>query len=129
VEHGLLAFAERLETSATQPDALALYRIIITELNRFPSLSQLFAEKMIKNALGGVIRVLETYRSRGEIEFDDAAMTAELFLTLTVQGARARALIGRGQGEEDRKYHTKAAVLMFLNGCRTRNNPPHNTTD
>jgi TetR/AcrR family transcriptional repressor of mexJK operon len=129
VERGLLAFAEQLENAATQPAALALYRIIITELQRFPALGELFTSKMVSHVLGSVVRVLKAYQSRGEICFDDAAMTAELFLTLTVQGARQRALVGLGQTSEERRYRMKSAVLVFLEGCRTRNTAPSDTTD
>jgi TetR/AcrR family transcriptional repressor of mexJK operon len=120
VERGLLAFAGQLESSVVQPEALALYRIVITELHRFPALSHLFAARMAQNILGGVVRVLKIYESRGEIRFDDAPMAAELFLTLVVQGARSRALIGMGQTPAERKHRTGAAIRLFLEGCRPR---------
>ena len=76
------------------------------------------------SAIGGFLTP-----NSGEIRIDDAAMTAELFLTLTVQGARQRALVGLGQTSEERRYRMKSAVLVFLEGCRPRNTAPSNTTD
>lgn len=120
VAEGLLLFAEQLENVAVQPQALALYRIIITEWPRFPALKQLFAEKMQKNALSGVTRILEIYRTRGEIQFSEAALTAELFLTLVVHGARGRALIDMGMTPAERRQRLEAAIRLFLDGCRSR---------
>jgi len=118
VYEGLLAFAGKLESLAVQPEALALYRIIITEWPRFPALKQLFAEKMQRNALSGVTRILEAYKARGEIEFSDAALTAELFLTLVVHGARGRALIDMGMAPHERRQRLEAAVRLFVDGYR-----------
>jgi TetR/AcrR family transcriptional repressor of mexJK operon len=120
VEPGLLAFAELLESSVVQPEALALYRIVVSELHRFPTLSQLFAAKTAQNIMGGIARVLKIYESRGELRFDDAVMAAELFLTLIVQGARSRALIGIGQTPAERRQRTAAAVRLFVDGYRPR---------
>ena len=41
----LAANAERLEQSALQPEALAIYRIVVGEQHRFPTLSQVFIDK------------------------------------------------------------------------------------
>lgn len=120
VEQGLLAFAGMLEAAATQPEALALYRLIVTELHRFPALNRLFTDKMRLTVLGSVTRVLDVYRARGELRFDDAALTTELFVTLIVQGARGRALLGTPQTADEKHRRTEAAIRLFLDGCRAR---------
>jgi TetR/AcrR family transcriptional regulator, mexJK operon transcriptional repressor len=117
---GLLAFGEQLEAIAIQPQALALYRIIITEWPRFPALKQLFAEKMQSNVLNSVTRILATYRDGGEIHFRDAGLAAELFLTLVIHGARGRALIDMGMAPHERRQRLEAAVRLFVEGHRLR---------
>lgn len=118
VEAGLVAFAERLEAAATRSESLALYRLVITELDRFPSLNRLFADKTRETILGNVMRVLNVYRERGEIEFTDATLTTELFVTLAVQGPRGRALIGLVSTPDEKRSRREAVVRLFLDGCR-----------
>ncbi|CAM5776662.1 TetR family transcriptional regulator [Labrys miyagiensis] len=118
VEEGLLAFAEMLEVAATQPEALALYRLVINEVQRFPAVSRLFADKMKFGVLGSVTRVLAVYQTRGEIALEDAPMATELFVTLVVQGARGRALLGVPETPAEMRRRTQAAVRLFLDGCR-----------
>ncbi|GLS20773.1 TetR family transcriptional regulator [Labrys miyagiensis] len=120
VDQGLQAFAEMLEVAATQPEALALYRLVITELHRFPALSSLFVDKMRLNVLGSVTRVLTTYQTRGEVHFDDPVMATELFVTLVVQGARGRALVGIPETPAEMRRRTEAAVRLFLDGYRVK---------
>jgi AcrR family transcriptional regulator len=118
VEAGLVAFAERLEAAATRPESLALYRLVVTELDRFPALNRLFADKTRETILGNVTRVLNVYRERGEIDFTDAILMTDLFVTLAVQGPRGRVLIGLISTPAEKHRRRKAVVRLFLDGCR-----------
>ncbi|MBV9219706.1 MAG: TetR/AcrR family transcriptional regulator [Methylobacteriaceae bacterium] len=120
VEAGLLAFAEKLERAAVHPDAMAMHRIIVTELHRFPALGRLFTEKTRQNVLGGIVRILQTYEARGEIKLDDPFMSAELFFMLIGGSAQRRALIRFKQTAAQRRHRTFAAVRLFLDGVRPR---------
>jgi TetR/AcrR family transcriptional regulator, mexJK operon transcriptional repressor len=117
VAPGLRELAQQLERMAVVPEALAIFRLVISEIHRFPALGQLFAEKTRQEALGGIVRILQTYGARGEIIMEDPMVTAELFFLLTVGGAQRRALIGFQQTPAERSLRIDAAVDLFLYGC------------
>jgi TetR/AcrR family transcriptional repressor of mexJK operon len=118
VEDGLYALGRRLLDLALRPEVLAFHRLFIAEAPRFPSLAKLFVERNRHRPLSEVIRVLAVYADRGKIEFGDAELLAEQFFILVAGASQRIALLGGREesAQEDRRL--KAAVRLFLDGCR-----------
>jgi hypothetical protein len=89
---------------------------LVAEAGRLPDLARLFVERNPLRTL--IIDVLQTYAGRGVIRLDDPRLMAEHFAILIVGVPRMMALfVGREQpAEEERRL--RAAVRLFLNGCR-----------
>ncbi len=122
-ETGLFKFGKWLLDMALKPENLTFYRTMMIQAPRFPALPRLDNERNRQRALSGIMRVLQVYADRHEIELDDPEMLAELFATIVVQGARHRALLlGREKpAQEERRL--QAAIRLFLNGCRAKRSP------
>jgi TetR/AcrR family transcriptional regulator, mexJK operon transcriptional repressor len=116
VEQGLVSLGRRMLDVALQPEALAFYRQFIAEAGRLQELAQHFVEHNPLLAL--LTEVLRTYAERGDITVTDPRLTAEHFAILVVGVPRMRALfVGREPpAEEERRL--RAAVQLFLDGCR-----------
>jgi TetR/AcrR family transcriptional repressor of mexJK operon len=121
VEEGLFAFGRKLLDLVLQPEALAFHRQFIAEAPRFPQLAKLFVER--NRLIGMIVEVLAAYAARGTLEFDDARLAAEHFVILAVGVPRILALlVGRElPAEEERRL--RAAVRLFLDGCRRGRSP------
>jgi AcrR family transcriptional regulator len=116
VEAGLCEFGRKLLEIVLQPEALAFHRQFIAEAGRFPELAKLFVAR--NRARDLIVEVLATYAERGAIVLEDPNMMAEHFSILVVGIPRMVALlIGREPpAEEERRL--RAAVRLFLDGCR-----------
>jgi TetR/AcrR family transcriptional regulator, mexJK operon transcriptional repressor len=69
-------------------------------------------------ALDLIIEVLQTYADRGAIELRDAKLTAEHFAILVVGIPRMLALLVGREPPADEERRLRAAVRLFLDGCR-----------
>jgi TetR/AcrR family transcriptional repressor of mexJK operon len=119
VEAGLVTFGARLLELALQPDVLAFQRLFIAQAPRFPDLAKLFVERNRQRNLGEIARVLAAYLDRGAIE-GDLEMRAEQFFILAVGiPQRLAMLVGREPRLEE-EQRLRAAVHLFLDGCRSR---------
>jgi TetR/AcrR family transcriptional regulator, mexJK operon transcriptional repressor len=118
IEEGLYGFGRKLLDVVLQPDALAFHRKFIAEADRFPELAKLFIAR--NRARDLIVKVLQTYADRGVVTLRDPQLTAEHFAILVVGIPRMLALlIGREPpAEEERRL--RAAVRLFLDGCRVR---------
>ena len=117
-ERGLLAFGRRLIDLALEPDALALHRLFITTASRFPQLTERFIARNRHRALGEVERVLGYYAERGEIMLTDRATMAEQFFISVVGIPQRLALLGLREPPAREAHRLRAAVRLFLHGCR-----------
>ncbi|MCI0601117.1 MAG: TetR/AcrR family transcriptional regulator [Beijerinckiaceae bacterium] len=117
---GLLAFGKTLLDLALRQETLAFLRLFISEAPRFPVLAKRFLDNNRHRLLGEIIRVLEFYAGSGAIDLGDPETRAEQFFILVAGMPQRKALlIGREDpAAEERKL--KAAIHLFLNGCRKR---------
>jgi AcrR family transcriptional regulator len=123
IEKGLFKFGRQLIEIAVKPEHLALYRTLMTEAPRFPSLRGLNTEQNRAYGVGLILRVLETYAARGEIELKDPPMLAELFAILVAVSERDRALVFGRDSLDIENRRLRAAIDLFLNGCRVTGRP------
>ncbi len=122
-EEGLHRLGERLLDIALRPETLAFHRLLIAEAPKFPDLAKQFVERNRRRAIGEISSVLAGYASRGLIQPDRLEMLAEQFFILVIGiPQRLALLIGRDETENGEQW-LKAAVRLFLDGCRTQRQP------
>jgi AefR-like transcriptional repressor, C-terminal domain len=71
-------------------------------------------------ALPKINRVLAAYADRGSIELSDPNIRAEQFFILVVGMPQRLALLCGREEPADEDWRLKAAVRLFLDGCRKR---------
>jgi len=118
IETGLCAFGRKLLDLVLQPEALAFHRQFIAEAGRFPELAKLFLARNRVRDL--IVEVLQTYADRGAIELRDPKLTAEHFAILVVGIPRMLALLVGREPPSEEERRLRAAVRLFLDGCRAR---------
>jgi TetR/AcrR family transcriptional repressor of mexJK operon len=118
VESGLVQFGRKFLELALEPQALALLRLFITAAPRFPNLARLFIERNRHRAAGEVERVLKFYAERGEIELRDPQLMAEQFFISVVGIPQRLALLGLREPPRQEQRRLRAAIRLFLDGCR-----------
>jgi AcrR family transcriptional regulator len=118
VELGLFQFGRKLLDIALLPDALALHRLFIASAPRFPALAELFIERNRHRGTGEVERVLTFYADRGEIELRHPKIMAEQFFISIVGIPQRLALLGLRESRAQEQRRLRAAVRLFLHGCR-----------
>jgi TetR/AcrR family transcriptional regulator, mexJK operon transcriptional repressor len=116
VEEGLYKFGRKLLDIVLRPDALAFHRQFLAEAGRFPELAKLFLARNRAREL--IIEVLQAYADRGVIKFGDPKLTAEHFAILVVGIPRMMALLVGREPPAEEERRLRAAVRLFLDGCR-----------
>jgi len=116
VEEGLYLFGRRMLDVVLKPEAVAFHRLFIAEAPRFPDLARHFTARNPARDL--IADIIATYVDRGALAPGDNRMRAEHFAILVVGIPRMLALMGAREApaEEDRRL--RAAVRLFLDGCR-----------
>jgi len=117
-EQGLYEFGRKLLDIVLRPDALAFHRQFIAEAGRFPELAKLFLARNRVRDL--IVEVLATYADRSAIELGDPKLTAEHFAILVVGIPRLMALLVGREPPAEEERRLRAAVHLFLDGCRRR---------
>ena len=117
LEEALLQAARLMLATAVQPDALALYRLVVAEAQRFPELGRALYEA---GSGAGVARVAGWLERSGVA---DPLWAAAQFQTLVVSGPQRRALglaaSGEGSttiGEAEQDAWCRRVVALFLYG-------------
>ncbi|HEX3503888.1 MAG TPA: TetR/AcrR family transcriptional regulator [Xanthobacteraceae bacterium] len=119
VEFGLVEFGRKLRETATAPDGLALMRLFISAAPKFPGLVQRFYDRNRRRGTSEVQRILAFYAERGEIELKEPQLMAEQFAMSVAGFAQRLALFGVRETPEEEERRLRAAVGLFLDGCRT----------
>jgi AcrR family transcriptional regulator len=116
IEEGLYQFGRRMLDVVLKPEAVAFHRLFIAEAPRFPDLARHFIARNPARDL--IADVIANYVDRGALTPGDNRMRAEHFAILVVGIPRMLALMGAREApaEEDRRL--RAAVRLFLDGCR-----------
>jgi TetR/AcrR family transcriptional regulator, mexJK operon transcriptional repressor len=111
--------AEHMLQAALTPEALALYRMAITEAMRFPALARILHDLGAAAGVDRITRHLEAGIGRGEIRPIDAQFAAEQFIMMVVTVPRRRALgLGARFSPAERQGWIDSTVRLFIDGCR-----------
>ncbi len=116
VEEGLFAFGRRLLDLVLRPEALAFHRLFIAEAPKFPELAKHF---IARNRLWDLIAaVLAGYPELAAAGPQEARARAEHFAILVIGIPRTLALLSGREPAAHEEQRLRAAVRLFLDGCR-----------
>jgi len=115
----LVRFGDNLLAIALDPDVLRLYRLLVAEAPRFPSLATLMEEQMTHGARARLATLLRDEVRRKRLTLHDPELAAELLLNMIVWSPQRAVLFGVGPWSAARRARwVRAAVRLFLKGCQ-----------
>jgi TetR/AcrR family transcriptional regulator, mexJK operon transcriptional repressor len=124
VEDGLMVFGQRLLDLTLTEESLAIFRLFIAEAHRFrDQVKLLLARDGDNDPLEVASRVLRDYAGRGALALKDPRLAAEQFFVLVVSVPQRLALVIGREPPEREAVRLRAAVRLFLDGCRARRDP------
>lgn len=88
----LLDFAWTYAETVLRPDMLALARLVIGEVQRFPQIGAAYQAAGPDRLLSGMMSWLEGRRAAGQLDFEDAELAAQDLWGLILSAPRTRAL-------------------------------------
>ncbi len=114
-EQVLTRFATRIVRDWTSPYVVTLYRLIISEVVRFPQLGEIFTTTMevMRSTLATYLR---QQNDAGTLAVADPMAASRLFGMLAYGELRERTLLGETVTEEMITATVKRAVTLFLAG-------------
>lgn len=118
----LEAVALHLLEVGTRREMIELYRLLLVESRRFPTLASAYRSPCGK--IAGMEPLTDYLRhtvERGELALESVDLAVEQFVHLVLGGVRARMLLGgapRPDGEARRRM-ARQAVRIFVSGCST----------
>ncbi len=118
----LTAFGRQLMAIYMSPTLIGVYRIAVTEANRFPDLVKSFYEQGPGRAASQLAEVLECAKERGEIRADDCLRVAGHFVGMIRDNLHLQVVLGLRPppSEQEVREAVASAVEIFLNGVRPR---------
>jgi AcrR family transcriptional regulator len=134
LEDLLRQLARLVLRAALAPLALALSRLLLAEVQRFPELAAIAAREGSRaEAVGRIAAMLDREVLAGALALDQPRFAAEQFLHLVITQPQRRALgLGPGAAMNEAELDRWAddCVNLFLNGCRswTRRPPARDIT-
>jgi AcrR family transcriptional regulator len=116
----LTAFGQHLMGAYMSPTLIGIYRIAVTEANRFPDLVKSFYEQGPGRATSRLAEVLEVAKERGEIQADDCLRVAGHFVGMIRDNLHLQVVLGlrAPPSDEEAQAAVASAVEVFLNGVR-----------
>ncbi len=112
--------ARQMLALALSPEALALYRVVLSEAERFPELAQVMADSGARKGAAHIAELLAREARAGRLRIGDSRFAAEQFMSMVLAVPQRRAL-GLGQPLSARALDrwSRRTVDLFLNGCRS----------
>jgi AcrR family transcriptional regulator len=122
LQETLTAFGRQLMAIYMSPTLIGVYRIAVTEANRFPDLVKSFYEQGPGRAASQLAEVLEGAKERGEIRADDCLRVAGHFVGMIRDNPHLQVVLGLRPppSEQEVREAVASAVEIFLNGVRPR---------
>lgn len=114
----LTAFGRNLMVAYMSPVLVGIYRMVVTEANRFPDLVRAFYEKGPERAVLRLAGVLEAAGVRGEIRNVDCVASASRFVGMIRDNLHLQVVLGLRPppGPEEAEAAVASAVEIFLHG-------------
>jgi AcrR family transcriptional regulator len=117
----LTAFGQHLMGGYMSPTLIGIYRMAVTEANRFPDLVRLFYEQGPGRATSQLAEVLEIAKARGDIQAEDCLRLAGHFVGMIRDNVHLQVILGLRSPPSDAEMRAAvaSAVELFLNGVRS----------
>jgi AcrR family transcriptional regulator len=120
LEATLVAFARMRIAHFQTAEGVKLQRIVNTESFRFPEIFTWYFEKGAGAAIGFLTDLLQARARAGEIDLDDPALAANIFMSMVVGGPVRTIVAGMPMPQAAIERRVDYAVAIFLNGLRPR---------
>lgn len=116
----LAAFGRHLMRVYMSPTLIGIYRIAVTEANRFPDLAKSFYEQGPARGTSRLAEILEVANERSEIRTDDCLRAAGHFVSMIRDNLHLQVVLGLRPAPSDEEVQEAvgSAVEVFLNGVR-----------
>jgi AcrR family transcriptional regulator len=117
----LTDFGQHLMSGYMSPTLIGIYRMAVTEANRFPDLVRSFYDEGPGRATSQLAQVLELAKERGEIRADDCQRAAGHFVGMIRDNLHLQVILGlrRPPPDKEMRAAVASAVELFLNGVRS----------
>ena len=100
VRAALLRFSRQFLRKLTQPDAIALFRLVVAEAGRFPEVGEIFYERGPGRTRMLLARYMADAMADGSLRKGDPAVAALDLTGLCMSGCHLRLLVGASTGPE-----------------------------
>jgi AcrR family transcriptional regulator len=116
----LTAFGQHLMGVYMSPTLIGIYRIAVTEANRFPDLVKSFYEQGPGRATSRLAEVLEAANRKGEIRTGDCSRAAGHFVGMIRDNLHLQVVLGlrAAPSKKEMREAVGSAVEIFLDGVR-----------
>lgn len=125
----LTTFGDRLMAAYMTPTLIGIYRMVVTEANRFPGLARDFYDKGPDRAVARLAQVLDDARARGEIRAVDSVRAAGHFVGMIRDNLHLQVVLGlrAPPSEAEGRDAVRSAVGIFLDGVADGRNGDFNS--
>jgi TetR/AcrR family transcriptional regulator, mexJK operon transcriptional repressor len=117
VEEVLTSFAEKFITRITMPDAIALQRLIVGEVERFPEIGRIFFARAPGRSKALMGDYLAGQMEADKLRRDDPGEAAAMLLSLCTGGHHQRALWGVDTLDAQAIRHEAALIVAQFLRC------------
>lgn len=114
----LTVFGRHLLRIYMSPTVVGIYRLAVTEANRFPDLAKAFYEQGPGRTTGRLAQILEEAQKRDEIRMGDCRQLADRFIGMIRDNLHLQVVLGLRlpPSENEADEAVGSAVDLFLNG-------------
>lgn len=119
-EQGLRMFGQRFVDVLNSRETLALFRMLLGEVKRFPALGRLVFRSVPQNTANHLAAYLTQQTKRGLLDLKNPERAAWVFMEMLQGDVHLRALLNPHMriSPADNRRCVDAAVDLFLNGAR-----------
>jgi AcrR family transcriptional regulator len=116
LESTLLRFARGFLIRVISPEALALYRLVMAEANRFPETGRIFHERATARTQSALASYMAQQIARGRLRADDPEQPAQHLVALCMSGCHRLLMIRVIDSAEPEQIEAdvQGAVTTFL---------------
>lgn len=114
-EHVLTGFGTAIAKNWASADAIAVYRLIVSEAIRFPQLASIYRDTM-QQLRSTLADYLQQQCDVGTLHIDDVDAASHQFGLLAYGEIRERGMLGESVTDEDLNAIVRRTVQVFLHG-------------
>lgn len=121
LERVLLAFG----TLALERETIAIYRVVLSENERFPEIAETFYEVAIRRTTEAMEAWLRAECRRGRIALEDPALATGILRGMMLLEPQRAVMMGQQDAPDAAEiaHRARACAQLFLDGCRRREHP------